>query len=237
MWGKARSWLIVRLVAVFTAALVDLTGCSAVEVLGPIDPDSADDGSDSDTDGDADSDTDGDADSDTDSDVDTETYSDCDEMPPEACDIVLGAGETCSGPATIGRVMLADQANIYDNSLTGAADDDQACAGLGPDQFYRLYIKAGETLTMTVTADTPGSFAPTLAVFKTPDPCVGQGCPAPVACDENGDGDGTASISGWTSTTSGWHVLKVDSKAPLSGSGDYDVGVSLACLSPYDCDC
>jgi hypothetical protein len=158
-------------------------------------------------------------------------------MPPEACDIEIGVGETCSYPAIIGRVTVPIETNILDKSLTSAIDDDQACEGSGPDQFYRLYIKAGETLHVSVTTDTPGAFDPVIAVFKTPDPCVGSGCPAAVACDANADGGDTASIASWTSTTSGWHVIKIDSREPLAGSGDYDINLSLDCLSPYDCDC
>ncbi|MBW2278496.1 MAG: hypothetical protein JRF63_13465 [Deltaproteobacteria bacterium] len=209
------------------ALAVVVTACTAVEVLGPLDGESSDSDADSDSDGD----------SDTDSDGDTDTFYDCDEMPPEACNIDMGVGETCSGPATIGRAIVPVGANILDKSLTGAIDDDQICDGLGPDQFYRLYIKAGETLNLSVTTDTPGTFDPVLALFKTPDPCVGSGCPAAVVCDENTDGGDTASIDGWTSTTSGWHVIKIDAREALTGSGEYDVFVSLDCLSVFDCDC
>lgn len=242
MCGRATRGATAVIAPIVCAALV---GCSAVEVLGPIDAESSDTGSDTDADGDTDVDTDadsdGDSDSDTDvdadSDADTDTYSDCEEMPSEACDIDLGVGETCLGPAIIGRTIVSIEANIYDKSLTSAVDDDQTCEGLGPDHFYRLYIKAGEPLYFTVTTDNPGAFDPVVVVYKTPDPCVGQGCPAPVVCDENAGGGDTAAISGWTSTTSGWHVIKVDSREPLTGSGDYDINVSLDCLSPYDCDC
>ncbi len=214
------------------AVLCWLASCSVVEVLAPLDGENS-----GDSDSDSDTDSDSDADSDTDTDSDTEPDPSCPEMPDDACDnISLVGGSNCESPAYIGRSTVAFGLGMQD-TLSGAMDNDQACSGDGPDQFYKLYILAGETLTIFHTANTPGAYVPVVAVFKTSDPCLATGCNQLVCCDENLDEDDTASISGYTSTSSSWHIIKIDSREDLTGVGDHSINVALQCLSPNDCDC
>ncbi len=212
------------------ALLCWLVSCSIVEVLAPLDGENS---GDSDSDSDTDTDTDADADTDT----DTEPDPSCPEMPDDACDnISVVGGVSCESPAYIARSTVATGLGMQD-TLVGAFDNDQACSGNGGDQFYKLYILAGETLTVFHTVNTPGAYVPVVAVFKTSDPCVATGCNKLVSCDENLDGDETASINGYTSTSSSWHIIKIDSLEDLTGVGDHSINVVLQCISPIDCDC
>jgi hypothetical protein len=208
-----------------------LLGCGAVEVLAPVA-----DGAASDADTDADTDTDADGDTDSDSDTDVDTDADCPEFVDGACGYGMSSAGSCLSAESIGREFVQVALGIHDKTLTGATDTHTGCDGAGPDQFFRLFILAGEVLDVTVTVDTPGAFVPTLALYHADDPCTAGTCNAEVYCDDNPGAASSASINSFTATSQSWYTFKVDSQGAVSGPGDYTLTVSLACLD-YDCDC
>jgi hypothetical protein len=195
----------------------------------------ADADSDSDTDSDSDSDTDSDSDSDTDSDSDSDTDADSDsdtdttvcQVPSEAnSDGNIDNPEDCANAKIIrrnGSSSLTTGEYGGNDGLYDYDGDDSSCAS-GSDNYFRIFLLAGETLIATKIScawDDSNSDC-FFALYKSNTPCTGVTCDTMISCTDMG-----TSID-HTATTDGWYHIVVDSDDSISTpSNDYSFSYSI----------
>jgi hypothetical protein len=176
----------------------------------------------------ADADVDGDADADSDADSDTSA------IPEAACaDDRTGDRATCATAWIVGRAgAIADIAGE-----TYGAGDDGACGsgeGEGLDQFYRIYLLAGETLDATMT-DPDWKIDPVLALYAPAAAGTAASCEAVLECAD-AVVYGSESFS-HTADVTGWYTIAADSNedAPDLAYDAYTLRLSVDCTG--DCGC
>ncbi len=153
-------------------------------------------------------------------------------------------GKTCPSAKVIGRAAaLAGYSHSGDTTNDKNNDDLQfpifqdkvECWDANEDNFFRLYLLAGERLDATLTpADS--MFDSMMKIYR------GTGCKAggdPYECFNSGsDGDPDV-IQDWLAPVDGWITLVVDGRSAFDDEGDwgpYTLQVTLTCLRP-DCCC
>ena len=98
------------------------------------------------------------------------------------------------------------------------------------DEFLTVFLVAGETLDVTVTATSNDNVR--LGLIVASDVCT-VGCNNGLACP-NLTGDWGAETINYTATQTGWHTVKV---SETGGSAmNYNVDLTLTC-GRANCDC
>ena len=164
-------------------------------------------------------------------------------LPPTACadgaESRIGCGT--SGTRVIGRRTAAGAvgALINGNTCTAASafnGSDCAYDG-GPDHAYRIWLRAGETLTVDLRrqSDCDGGAATwdaTLKLFESTG-CGDVTCGADLWCHDH---VGSGSYP-YTATHDGWIVLVVDGVAGVGDEGAYRLQARLTGCAAPGCEC
>jgi hypothetical protein len=149
------------------------------------------------------------------------------------------SGNKCSQAIIVGRTDAAAEAwfsgdtsnagtndNTYDNFLQFGPDE---CWDAAEDRFYRLYMLAGESVTVTLSP-LVSEFDAMLKFFK------GTACAANDEDDllscVNNDGDGDKEIGAHTATQDGWITIVVDGRRAFDEDADwgpYNIAIQLSC--------
>lgn len=147
----------------------------------------------------------------------------------------------CSTAIVVGRPAAAALAT-WSGDTTGDGNDDDVSSSLGSscwdakyDNFYRIYLIAGESMTATLTPKA-SSFDAMLKLYK------GTGCKAGgdelIACTHS-KGDGGVETFTWVATSTGWFTVVVDGRMAFEEDldyGPYTLAIKLACIEP-GCGC
>ena len=146
----------------------------------------------------------------------------------------------CDRAQTIGR-LDATQTAFLSGDTTGDGDDDNlttnrtACWDAKYDNFYRIYLKAGDAIHV-VLDPTTASFDSMLKLYRGTD-CQANGTDDLVDCYNPGS-DGQDDTFDWTAGADGWVTLVVDGRSAFSDEGDwgsYVLRVTLACADDGCC--
>ena len=124
----------------------------------------------------------------------------------------------------------------------GASDDStgpgsSSCWDYGRDHSYRIFMRAGESITVTVTKGSKCSNATSWdRVFKiyAGTGCDDRSCADKLECRSMGGG---TFYDDFTAPADAWYVLVIDGRASAyDDSGDYSLTVKLTC-STANCGC
>ncbi len=156
-------------------------------------------------------------------------------------------GAVCSMAKVIGRLDAFEQFT-YAGNTEGAGDNDAvgdsalwgACPDAGPDQFYKIYLKAGDELTVSADPSDSGVLTKYNLVLKLykGDACDSTDAAGPILCKNDSPG-GQPEGFGYPASEDGWVTIVVDGTslvAESAASGDYTITVNLAC-SDDNCCC
>ena len=157
--------------------------------------------------------------------------------PPPAVSCTTGAEnrDRCSGARVIGRKTAATTAGYSIASDTCSASNrfDVCNWDAGADHAYRLYMRASETTSITLTTGTGcvnSYWDATLHVFSNSG-CADTSCPTEEFCADFFEG-----TRAYTAPRDGWYVIVVDGSTAFDDEGDYALTVKLAC-KVAGCEC
>lgn len=144
------------------------------------------------------------------------------------------SAKTCSQAEIVGRT--AAEVGIHSNLSMSWSDgnDDDLPSGLGSecwdakyDQFYRIYLLAGETLSVSLT-QVDWDFDPMMKLYKGTQ-CKTNWETDLIGCYQSGYDGGDESLS-YVAETDGWYTIVIDGRhASDPGEGPFTLNVSLAC--------
>lgn len=153
-------------------------------------------------------------------------------------------GKTCGTGKVIGRTA-ALVGYVHNGDTTNDKNNDDLsfpifqdkveCWDANEDNFFRLYVLAGDRLDATLTPKDP-MFDSMMKIYR------GITCKAggdPYECFNSGSDGKPDVIQGWTAPADGWITLVVDGRSAFDEEGDwgpYSLQVTLTCLRP-DCCC
>ncbi len=167
---------------------------------------------------------------DTGSPTDTGTVEDTGPCAIAGCTTGSESRATCATARTISRKTAGVLGGYAATGLalptTTIADGSASCAAAGPDHAYRLFVRKGEAIDVTIASKTAGNTLRTL-LFESAS-CAAAACTGTFKC-------GTTSGGSLTATADGWVAIVV-SGATTSDSGLYDITVKLTCKTT-DCEC
>ena len=123
-----------------------------------------------------------------------------------------------------GFVISANTSSAGNDDDLGTNDTD--CWDADYDQFYRLWMKSGETITLTATPT--AAYAEFDLMLKL---YAGTSCKAggsPISCTDN-EYDGDAETVNHVATADGWYTVVVDGRASYDDDyGAYKLVAKLA---------
>lgn len=159
-------------------------------------------------------------------------------LPSNACATGSEVAEKCSNARVLGRKSAGTTGIKVKGNTCGAKDDhdedDNDCWDAGADQYFRVFMRKGETLqTKLVTGEAciGGSWQATLALFAAA-PCTDTSCATKLLCNDLKYSTQLAH----TAAEDGWYTILVDGSTAFDDEGDYTLDVALVCLTP-DCEC
>ena len=163
----------------------------------------------------------------------------CSGPPLDACYDGIGFGESCEDAIIIDREDAADGARRT-GDLTNARDNDSSCTNAtGGDLFYRVFMMAGETLTVHMDVDSFDGFDPVVSIHRATAECVGAGCDIEVVCEDDGGDGSDVRTTPYVAPASGWYVIQADAWRDVDSSeedGSFILNVDLTCLEA-GCGC
>ncbi len=147
----------------------------------------------------------------------------------------------CANARTIGRTTAAsstgykisDDTCLATNKVT---DSSSSCWGSNNDHAYRLWMKAGETVSLQLSTSWPCSFDlwdwyASLKIFESSG-CDDKACGARTFCSN----DDYLHSRTFVAPRDGWYVFVVDGASSWDDEGDYTFTVKLTCNEP-GCGC
>ena len=156
-------------------------------------------------------------------------------------------GAVCALAKVIGRLDALEQFT-YTANTDGAGNNDSggdnplwgACPDAGPDQFYRIYLKTGDELTVSADPSDSGVLEKYNLVLKLYKGvvCHSTNTAEPILCENESVG-GAPEGFGYLANEDGWVTIVVDGTsvfAESASAGDYTLTVDLAC-SDDNCCC
>jgi hypothetical protein len=158
------------------------------------------------------------------------------------CETNLGPdGKTCGNAKVVGRKAASTGWAFEGNTSGGKNNDDQGtnkteCWDAKYDHFFRIWMRAGETLDVTLTPKT-FSFNSMLKLYQ------GTGCEAGgdplIGCYNQGSDGKPDSIQGYAAVADGWYSIVVDGRMAFDADqdwGPYSLILKITCSRP-DCCC
>ena len=157
-------------------------------------------------------------------------------------------GAVCNTAKVIGRLDAMEQFT-YSGNTEGTGDNDAvgdnplwgACPDAGTDQFYKIYLKAGDELTVSADPSDSGvliKYNLVLKLYKG-DACYSTDASEPILCKNDSPGGGQPEAFGYPANEDGWVTIVVDGTSVIANSaasGEYTITVNLAC-SDDNCCC
>ncbi len=152
----------------------------------------------------------------------------------QGCASDLGPkGTECDTARIIGRLdALAGKLVKGDTTYSGNDDDlwsgGSVCYDAESDDFYRIWLKAGDTLDVTVTP-LDSFFDVMLKLYKGIS-CAGDTTTL-IGCFHKG-GDGKADAFSYKAVDEGWYTIVVDGRYAFEEDqdwGEYELLVKLTC--------
>ncbi len=113
------------------------------------------------------------------------------------------------------------------------AVDSSGCADSGNDHSYRVYLRAGEhiSIDLSTSAGCAGSLSwhATLVLYRSTLGCTDTTCPTRVLCTE----DTQSTTPSYVAPADGWYFIVVDGN---NDEGTYTLKVGLTC-NAAGCEC
>lgn len=162
----------------------------------------------------------------------------------QGCQDGPSSGSGCAQARIIGRLSAGSTAGYVKTDNTCSATNQSSaygtgCDDAGRDHSYRIFMRAGESINVTLTQGTKCAGATAFnRVFKiyAGTGCSDTGCGTKKFCYSPGAGTYN---KGLNVTEDGWYHLVVDGVQGTGGgddSGSYTLTVKLACKTP-GCEC
>jgi hypothetical protein len=147
-----------------------------------------------------------------------------------ACTSTTTSRKGCDQAQIVGRNEFVGGASYTANgvTLTGGQYTSGCGNNAGSDNAYRLYLWAGEELSVTMSP-TKGGFTPRIGwYFVGASWTVPPGsCGTKLSCaDATGSAPFTSSHS---AAQTGWYVVVVGSNSYTKNDGEYNMSMSLQC--------
>ena len=160
--------------------------------------------------------------------------------PLEACTNGSQNRDKCSGARVISRVDAGDSGGFTINDDTCYAynrlDDSGSCYDAGADHTYRIYLRAGESMAVTLTDSwscptySSSYWNATLKIFSNAG-CTDLLCTNKDVCDDYFSG-----TKNYVAAKDGWYIIVVDGSTAFDDEGDYTLKVKLTC-GAQGCGC
>lgn len=158
-------------------------------------------------------------------------------LPADACGDGAQSRDRCEGARVIGRRAAASAAGYAASADTCRASNrfDDCSWDAGADHAYRLWARAGETLSASITRGSgcvDSTWAATLKLYQGGD-CGTVTCSRDSWCrDHIGTGAQT-----YVAPRDGWTVLIVDGSTAFDDEGAYTLRVRLTGCREATCEC
>lgn len=158
-------------------------------------------------------------------------------LPTDSCANGTQNRDRCTGARVVGRRVAASAAGYSISDSTCSANNrlDDCSWDAGADHAYRIWARAGETISASVTTGTAcigGSWSATLKLYQGAD-CGTVSCSRDVWCrDHIGTGAQT-----YVAPRDGWIVLIVDGSTAFDDDGAYTFRVRLTGCAEATCEC
>ncbi|MBW2460718.1 MAG: hypothetical protein JRH11_03665 [Deltaproteobacteria bacterium] len=143
----------------------------------------------------------------------------------------------CGNARVIGRTVASGGTTISDSTCFAydEFDDGSGCWDANSDHAYRLYMRAGESVSLRYRTDLPcGSgftWGGTLKIFENTG-CGDLTCGTKVYCDYNETDQSTTYVA----ARDGWIIIVADGSSAFDDEGAYRLTVNLTC-SAAGCGC
>ena len=108
-------------------------------------------------------------------------------------------------------------------------DDSGSCYDAGADHTYRIYLRAGESMAVTLTDSwacptyNSSFWDATLKIFSNSG-CNDLLCTSKDVCDDYFSG-----TKNYVAAKDGWYIIVVDGSTAFDDEGDYTLKVKLTC--------
>jgi hypothetical protein len=159
--------------------------------------------------------------------------------PVQGCATGAESRDRCSGARVIGRTAAASATGyrIADDTCRASnrSDESGSCWDAGGDHHYRIFLRAGERVQVTLDRGdgcAGYSWNATLKLFSGLG-CADTACAARVFCE---DYLSDPFSHAYTATLDGWITVVVDGTTAFDDEGDYTLTVRLTCARP-GCEC
>ena len=165
--------------------------------------------------------------------------------PAESCQSGNQSRSGCANALVIGRLEASVSAGYFTSTNTCSASDASegpnsgSCWDYGRDHSYRIFLRAGESIAVTLTQGSKCSPATSWdRVFKiySGNGCSDKSCSNGLFCASTGSGTYSKS---YTAPADAWYVIVVDGRTATNvydDSGSYTLTVKLTCLAGT-CNC
>ncbi len=160
--------------------------------------------------------------------------------PVESCTTGTQTRDRCTNARIVGRseAGLGGGYSISDSTCDASNRFDDCSWDAGADHAYRIYMLAGESISVYVYADWACSFYDsswwdlTLKIYKNAG-CSDTLCTTRVLCEDHLD----SHTEVFTAPHDGWFIVVVDGSTAFEDEGDYDMTIDLACRDAVTCGC
>ncbi|MFH0900162.1 MAG: trypsin-like serine protease [Pseudomonadota bacterium] len=165
--------------------------------------------------------------------------------PYEYCVDGLQSKTTCANAQVVDRAAagVVGGAVRSGDVATGLDSGSLACqdlVGAGLENYYRIYLFAGETLNLRASFTTTLSCWDILLALYSADPAVNcKGCSSVLGCADlyvTAYGDGCDEKFTYTAPADGWYTIRVENDGWTVGAKPYDLYISLTC-NQAGCGC
>jgi Cys-rich repeat protein len=158
--------------------------------------------------------------------------------PADSCTTGTQNRNGCGNARIIGRTVAATGSGYVINDDTCSAsdkfDDSSGCWDANADHTYRIYLRKGESMSVTLATGTAcigGSWYGTLKIFSNSG-CGDLSCAQKDHCVYNKFTQSTTYVA----PHDGWFIVVVDGSSAFDDEGDYKFTVKLTCSTP-GCEC
>lgn len=153
-------------------------------------------------------------------------------MPADACTNGTQSRDRCANARIIGRAVAGSASGYVVNDDTCYASNrfDTSCWDAGADHAYRLFVRAGESVSVRYEVDwacptyDTTSWSGTLKILEGGG-CDDRSCGTEVLCERYVDDYTTV----YDATRDTWIVIVADGSTAFDDEGDYRLTVRLTC--------
>lgn len=164
-------------------------------------------------------------------------------QPTEACNTGGQSRSGCTNARVIGRVEASSPSGYFVSTNTcNASDashgpDSSSCWDYGRDHSYRIFLRAGESMTAAITKGSKCSSATSwdrvLKIYAGTG-CDDRSCSSKLVCKSMGGG---TLVESFTAPYDAWYVLVIDGRtSAYDDSGSYTLTVNMTCATS-GCGC